>query len=69
MYLKNAKGYLGHLKKIINMSRPEKILEMGFAMLKYKGQLVSSAKVIALNDEVTIVMKDAEMSATIKTKK
>ena len=69
MYLKNAKGYLGHLKKIINMSRPEKILEMGFAMLKHKGKLVSSAKAIALNDEVTIVMKDAEMSATIKTKK
>jgi exonuclease VII large subunit len=51
------------------MSRPEKILEMGFAMVKHKGKLVSSASKIDLNDDVTIVMKDAEMSATIKTKK
>ena len=69
MYLKNAKGYLGHLEKIIKMSRPEKILEMGFAMVKHKGKLVSSASKIDLNDDVTIVMKDAEMTATIKTKK
>jgi exonuclease VII large subunit len=42
---------------------------MGFAMVKQKGKLVSSASMIDLNDDVTIVMKDAEMSATIKTKK
>lgn len=62
IFLKHATGYLGHFTKIIDMAKPEKILKMGFALVKQKGKYITRVSGLDKSKEFEIIMHDGSVT-------
>lgn len=67
-YLKSKKGELAHYVSVINLVSPESILRRGFAIIKQGGRVLGSAAALKTGDDISIILSDAELSATITKK-
>lgn len=63
IYLKHARGYLGHYVSVIEMAKPEKMLNMGFAIIKQDGKYITRKAEINFENEFDVVMKDGTIKA------
>jgi exodeoxyribonuclease VII large subunit len=61
------KGYLNHHATVIRMMSPESLLKKGFAILSYKGKIVSNASQLKPGEEIEIQLEKHEISAQIQT--
>ena len=67
-YLRNQTGYLGHFVKLIKVQSPESILRKGFAIVKYKGQIISDPNVFKSGVEMEVVLMNNSIKSTVKSK-
>lgn len=63
IFLKHALGYLGHYVSMIEMAKPEKMLNMGFAIIKQDGKYVTRKAGISEGKEFDVIMKDGTIKA------
>lgn len=70
-FLRNQRGYLGHYVSIIRLMAPENILKKGFAIVKFKGDIVTDPAQLQLGAEMEVQLKDQLIKSQIisKTKK
>lgn len=61
------KGYLNHHAAVIRMMSPESLLKKGFAILSYKGKIVSNAAQLKPGEEIEIQLEKHEISAHIQS--
>jgi exodeoxyribonuclease VII large subunit len=63
IFLKHARGYLGHFVKIIELAKPEKILNMGFALIRQDGNYVTKKSKLKSGREFDVIMNDGIIKA------
>ncbi|MFT3749113.1 MAG: exodeoxyribonuclease VII large subunit [Agriterribacter sp.] len=67
-YLRNQRGYLGHLVSVINLMSPTNILKKGFAIIKYKGDVTSNPEVFNAGSEMEVILSDKSIKSVVKSK-
>lgn len=67
-FLGNRKSTVEQYARMIAVSRPEKILQMGFAMVRSKGNYVADIRDIGLEEQFEVVMRDGVLTATVNEK-
>lgn len=68
-FFQNQHGYLNHFTSVFKMMSPENILRKGFAIVYNKGKITASAEEISAGNDITILMADTEINATVNNKK
>jgi exodeoxyribonuclease VII large subunit len=63
IFLKHARGYLGHFVKVIELARPEKILNMGFALIRQDGKYITQKAKLKSGKEFEVIMNDGTIKA------
>ena len=66
--LTTQKNQLAHQQKMIQVMSPENTLNRGFALVYLKNKLMASGTEIQNEDELTIKMKDAELTTKVMAK-
>ena len=67
-FQKNQKGYLAHYVSVIKMMSPKNILNKGFAIVKYKGEVISNPDIFATGSEMEVILMDKSIKSTVKNK-
>jgi exodeoxyribonuclease VII large subunit len=67
-YLRNESGYLNHFVKLIKVMSPESILKKGFAIVKYKGKIISNPNIFESGVEMEIILMSKSIKSTVKSK-
>ncbi len=67
-YLRNQRGYLGHLVTVINMMSPKNILKKGFAIVKHKGDVTSNPDVFTHGSEMEVILSEKSIKTTVNSK-
>jgi exonuclease VII large subunit len=68
--LKDSSHRLQILSQRLEMNNPDRLLELGYAFVSTKeGEVISSVKLVSLEAEITISMKDGVLSGFITGKK
>ena len=68
-YISFKSGYLGHYVSVIKILSPESTLRRGFAIVRFKGRVVSNALQLNPHDKITIHLTGTEIEATVNSKK
>ncbi|MGX5689322.1 exodeoxyribonuclease VII large subunit [Arcticibacter tournemirensis] len=68
LYLKNRQNDLNHYVSVIRMMAPENIMKRGFAVIKAKGRIASSAGEIEKGEEIVILFAEKEIKAIVESK-
>jgi len=68
LYLKNAKGYLGHYVSLVEALSPERTLQRGFAIIKANGRITSDPGQLLKGQSIEILLKDQAIHSTITDK-
>jgi len=68
-FLKNQTGFLNHYVSMIRLASPQQTLNRGFAIVKIKDRIVTDPKVIEKGEEITVVLKQTEITSTVTGKK
>ncbi len=68
MFLQNQKGQIAHFESVFSIMSPDNILKMGFAVLKHKGKIISTARDISIADEIKLTLSGIEITATVTSK-
>jgi exodeoxyribonuclease VII large subunit len=63
--LREAKGDIKEIKAQITALSPLSTLKRGYAVVQKKGRLVTSAKDVAISDELAITLAKGELTATV----
>jgi len=61
-------GYIGHYKKIMKLSSPENILNLGFAILSHNGEIISDVSSLNVGEELNVTTSKLILKTTIKEK-
>lgn len=69
MYFKNKRGYVGHYESVIRLVSPVNTLRRGFALVLQNGKIVSEPELLAPHTDITIILKETELTAMLKDKK
>jgi exodeoxyribonuclease VII large subunit len=67
--IKNQQSYLAHHKTIAKMMAPDNILRKGFAIVKIGGEVTSDPGKAENGKEISVILKDIEIVATVNQKK
>jgi exodeoxyribonuclease VII large subunit len=67
-YLQQQTAQLAHFVSLIAMMQPDNLLQLGFAMVKHKGHIVSHLQDVELHDPITVTMRGVEVTATVTAK-
>lgn len=67
-YLRNQRGYLGHLVSVINLMSPTNILKKGFAIVKHNGDVTSNPEVFIAGSEMEVILSDKSIKSVVKSK-
>jgi len=67
-YLRHEKLTLEYHQKSIQMMSPHNILRKGYAIVKVREKIISSAENIKAGDEIEVILKDAKLKSTVKEK-
>jgi exodeoxyribonuclease VII large subunit len=67
-YLRRQKLTLEHHHKTIQMMSPQNILRKGYAIIRVKDAIASSAESIHQGDDIEVILKDARLISTVKEK-
>jgi len=54
---------------MIRLASPQQTLNRGFAIVKIKDRIVTDPKVIEKGEEITVVLKQTEITSTVTGKK
>ena len=65
LILKNQQAFLMHHQKILFILSKEQTLKRGFAVIKNKGQVVSSSSILSLQDSIEIELHDTMIEAVV----
>jgi exodeoxyribonuclease VII large subunit len=68
-YFQNQRGYVSHFTSVFNLMSPENILKKGFAIVYHKGKVISNADNIAVSDDITILLSETEITASVNSKR
>lgn len=68
LYLKNQQGYIGHFISLMSLVSPENTLKRGFALIKVKDTIVSTADGIGTGSEISVIFSRNELKATVNEK-
>ncbi|KAA8485014.1 exodeoxyribonuclease VII large subunit [Arcticibacter tournemirensis] len=68
LYLKNRQSELNHYVSVIRMMAPENIMKKGFAVIKAKGRITSSADGIEKGEDIVILFAKKEIKAKVESK-
>ena len=68
LYIKNQQGEIGHFISLMSLVSPENILKRGFALIKVKDKIVSTADGIGTGSEISVVFSRHELKATVNEK-
>lgn len=68
IYLKNAKGYLGHYVSLVQALSPEHTLQRGFAIIKANGRITSDPDQLVKGKDIEILLRDQAILSTVKSK-
>ena len=67
-YISNQGGQIAHFLSVARMMSPQNILNKGFAIVKLDDQIISSSEHIQIGTELTVMLADAEIKSTVKSK-
>lgn len=67
-YLRRQELTLEHHDKTIQMMSPQNILRKGYAIIRVKDAIASSAESIRQGDDIEVILKDARLISTVKEK-
>jgi len=67
-FLINTRGYLNHSISMLQAFSLENTLQRGFAIVSYKGIIISDAAVLKKGDNFTVQMKKTELTAILQEK-
>lgn len=67
-FLKNQQAYLNHHRTVAKMMAPDNILKKGFAIVKVNDQITSDPDLIEEGQDISIILKDVEITSTVKQK-
>lgn len=68
-YLKNRAVNLSYYASVIKLMSPENILARGFAIVKVKGKIISDPENIEPGEQISIILAQTELTATVTAKK
>jgi exodeoxyribonuclease VII large subunit len=68
-FIKSSRGQLSHFTSIFEAVSPEKTLKRGFAIVSYKGRIISDPDKLNKGDDFSVIMKDAELKVLLQEKK
>lgn len=67
-YLRHEKITLEYHLRSIHMMSPHNILRKGYAILKVRDKIISSAENIQAGQEIEVILKDAKLKSTVNEK-
>ena len=67
-FLRIHQNELDSLLRLFKMASPEKVLQRGFALVEYKGKLISQPAEVAVGDDIRVILGNIALDATVNNK-
>ncbi len=69
LYIKSQQSHLDHYTSLVKLVSPINTLKRGFAIIKHNDKIINNASTVAAGDNVSIILADKEIAATVTLKK